>query len=105
MNKELQSIIRQIVNNSEPNKIILFGSGSESAKKFPNDFDLLIINDMSVPRIRRRAEILRNVDYNIPLDIIILTPVELNFLIKNNSIFINEILKKGIILYEKESMV
>ncbi|MFO7889290.1 MAG: hypothetical protein R6V04_03015 [bacterium] len=41
-NNELQSVIRQIVNNSHPDKIILFGSGAEKHKDIPNDFDLLI---------------------------------------------------------------
>lgn len=104
-NNELQSVVRQIVNNSHPDKIILFGSGAEKYKDIPNDFDLLIINKMSAPRLRRRAVVLKNVNYNIPLDIIVLTPGELHYLINNDSIFINEILKKGIVLYEKKSVV
>jgi len=105
-NAHFQAIIKEIINNSNPTKIILFGSAVNPNNDNPNDFDLLIIKDMKAPRLRRRAEILKKIDYNIPLDILVFTPKEVEFLIKHKSPFLNDIMKKGVVLYErKESLV
>lgn len=100
--RQLQTIIKKIVNNSHPRKIILFGSATNPNNDNPNDFDLLIIKHMNVPRLHRRAEILKEIDYNIPLDILVFTPEEVEFLINHKSPFLNDLMEKGVVLYESE---
>ncbi|MHA1342228.1 MAG: nucleotidyltransferase domain-containing protein [Promethearchaeota archaeon] len=97
--KEIDELVRQIVINYKPEKIILFGSATNKSIKKPNDIDLLIIKETKIPRLRRRADALQKVSYNIPLDVIVLTPEELKILKNKKSTFIEEILKKGTILY------
>ena len=97
--KEIDEVIRQIINNYKPEKIFLFGSSLNKSTKKPSDIDLLIIKETKKHRLRRRADALKKVSYNIPLDIIVLTPEELKILENKNSTFIMEILKKGAILY------
>ena len=57
---ELKSILEQIINNYHPEKIILFGSATTESAIKPNDFDLLVIKNTKMPRLRRRAEALKN---------------------------------------------
>ena len=99
INKEIDALVEQLIHSYHPQKIILFGSAQDKSKKYPNDIDILIIKDTTQPRLRRRAEALKKVSCNMPLDLIILTPREVEILEKKNAMFIKEILKTGTILY------
>ena len=81
---KLNSIVEDIIKNYGPGKIILFGSGTNTGKREPNDFDLLIIKDTTTARLHRRKEALKHVSYDIPLDLIILTPQEVDILKEKN---------------------
>jgi uncharacterized protein len=98
VNPKLSSLVVKLVNNYHPEKVILFGSATSEAVK-PNDFDLLVVKETSTRRIRRREEALKNLEHNIPLDIIVLTPKEVNLLYEKKSMWIKEIMQKGIVLY------
>ena len=96
---DLNDIVQQIVRNYQPEKVILFGSSATENRARHGDFDLLVIKKTDIPRLHRRAEALRNVDYNVPLDLLILTRQEVQLLIAKNSLFIKSILSEGVTLY------
>ena len=81
----LKEITNRLVAEFNPEKIILFGSATTDSAIKPNDFDLLVIKNTKMPRLRRRAEVLKNVEYNIPLDLIVLTPNEIKRLLDFNN--------------------
>jgi uncharacterized protein len=100
INPKLRSLVGKLVKNYHPDKVILFGSATTGAAK-PNDFDLLVVKETNTKRLRRREEALLNLEHNIPLDLIVLTPKEVNFLYEKKSVWIKEIMQKGIVLYGK----
>lgn len=95
---KLSDLVGKLVDNYHPDKVILFGSATTGVAN-PNDFDLLVVKETNTKRLRRREEALLNLEHNIPLDLIVLTPKEINLLYERNSVWIKEIMQKGIVLY------
>ena len=106
LEKELHRIVATLVEKYQPEKIILFGSLATGRIHEWSDIDLLIIKETTTRRIYRRAEALKEIERNVPIDVIILTPDEVKFLCDENSLFIKDIFGKGNVVYEEEkSMV
>ncbi len=100
--KLLKKIRDRIVKEYKPEKIILFGSLAYGKPAAESDFDLLIIKRTTrgyFDRIREISDIfgLRNFS----LDVIVRTPDELEKRLKEGSVFYEEIVTKGKVLYEK----
>jgi predicted nucleotidyltransferase len=100
-NKRLfQTIIKKIRENFNPEKIILFGSYAWGKPSKDSDIDLFIIMNSNVRRDERAFEILKLFpDRFFGLDVIVYTPEEVRLSIKRGNFFIQEILKKGKLLY------
>lgn len=106
LGKELDRIVAALIEKYQPQKIILFGSLATGRIEEWSDIDLLIIKQTRTRRFYRKAQALRGIKRNVPMDIIILTPDEVKILSDEGSLFIKDILDKGSVLYEKEkSMV
>jgi len=105
LEKELHRIVAKLIEKYKPEKIILFGSLASGKIHEWSDVDLFIIKETITRRVYRRAEALKGIKRNVPLDIIILTPDEVKFLCDENSLFIKDILEKGNVVYEKEKSV
>ena len=97
--KEIDNLVNQLVSHYKPEKIILFGSAKKKGRQRPNDIDLLVIKKTNQRRLRRRAEAMKNISCDIPVDLIILTPEEVEILKSKNTSFIKQIIEKGIYLY------
>ena len=102
--KELASIVKKLVEQYRPEKIIVFGSLAQGRVDAESDLDLLVIKRTGERRLNRRIEALRGVPRNIPLDVIILTPEEIAILEKEKSPFIQEILATGKVVYEQKPL-
>ena len=102
LEKELDRIVATLIEKYKPEKIILFGSLATGKIQEWSDIDLLIIKETSTRRVYRRAEALKEIERNVPIDVIILTPDEVKFLCDENSLLIKDILEKGSVVYEKE---
>lgn len=102
--KELASVVEAIVRRYRPEKIILFGSLARGEDSEESDIDLLIVKRTATRRIYRRIEALKGIPRSVPLDVLVLTPEEIDFLEKEQSPFIREILAEGKVLYERESL-
>jgi len=99
---ELNKIVRQVVDAYRPEKIILFGSYAYGEPDSDSDIDLLIIKKTSQPFIDRLAQvrkILTDPNRSVPLETIVLTPEELNARLKIGDQFIQEIVRRGEVLY------
>ena len=102
LEKELRRIMGILIEKYQPEKIILFGSLATGRIHEWSDIDLLIIEETETKRLYRRAQALRGIKRNAPIDVIILTPNEVKFLSQEGSLFIKDILEKGSVLYERE---
>lgn len=97
-------IVKKIVQEIQPEKIILFGSYARGDFERDSDLDLFIIKDSeeSSRRMRRKVDALLW-GRRFPVDLIVRKPkeVEWNFRAKN-PFYLYHIFKDGKVLYEKE---
>jgi predicted nucleotidyltransferase len=93
--------IDQIIKNYDPEKVILFGSRVKDNFNEDSDYDVLIIKDTKTRRLNRREEALKDIYLKVPIDLLILTPDEIEYLKMNESEFLHEIFDQGIVIYEK----
>jgi len=98
--KQINELVEQIIAGYRPQKMILFGSQLQGKADKHSDVDLLIIKDTTTRRTRRREEALLDVQRSIPVDLIIVTPEEMEILLKNQAPFITEIVEKGTVVYD-----
>lgn len=105
LEKELRRIVATLVEKYKPEKRILFGSLAIRRIHEWSDIDLLIVKETSTRRVHRRAEALKGIERNVPIDLIILTPAEVRFLCDERALFIKDILENGSVVYEKEKPV
>ena len=97
-------IVKKIVREIHPEKIILFGSYARGSFKKDSDLDLFIIKDsVESSRIMRRKVDSLLWGRRFPVDLIVRKPeeVEWNFKAKN-PFYLNHIFKDGKVLYEKK---
>jgi predicted nucleotidyltransferase len=99
--EEIKKIIKQIKDKYKPKKIILFGSFAWGKPNKNSDIDLLIIKDTKKDYYQRIPEV-RSLLHNIDraFDILVMTQKEVTKRLKLGDFFIEDILKKGKVIYE-----
>ncbi len=101
--KEIKKIAQQIVKKYKPEKIILFGSFAWGKPTKDSDVDLFVIKDtLKFPR--ERQLFLRRILFGsgVPLDLLAYTPREVKKRLALGDFFIEDIVNKGKIIYEKK---
>lgn len=94
--------ITQHLKTYKPEKVILFGSRAWGKPHHDSDFDLMIIKKTTVDPVKRAFQVRTMLDkINKSFDILVLTPKELQYRLKINDFFIQDIVNKGHTLYEK----
>ena len=96
----IRRLAREIADKFQPDKIILFGSYAYGKPHQYSDVDLLVImpawNETS-----KASRISRAVDHPFPMDILVRTPENLRWRLKEGDWLLCEAVGKGKILYEK----
>ncbi len=100
LNKKLQRYVEILKNRYNPIKLILFGSLTKDLLNQWSDIDLLIIKDTDKPFFERLKEVILLLRPKVGIDILVYTPDELDSLLKERK-FIQEIIEKGKVLYER----
>ena len=103
LKEELERILRIIIEEYDPEKIILFGSLVSGELHEWSDIDLLIIKSTEKRPIERILELSRLIKPKIGIDLFIYTPEEYQLLLKERYSFLVNILKTGEIAYEKRN--
>ena len=101
VSREIKNVTEQIVQSYNPEKIILFGSFAYGKPRPSSDIDLLIIKKSRKKRVERIKEILMKVESDIPLEPLVYTPKEIKQRLNLGDFFVQDIFKKGKLLYEK----
>lgn len=102
LRKIILNIVEKIKREYQPEKIILFGSYAYGTPDRDSDIDLLIIKETRDRPIDRRVAVARIASDSkrlIPFEPIVLTPKELSERLEIGDQFIEEIIRKGEVLY------
>ncbi len=100
MQKEVREIIEELINKVSPEKIIIFGSRVWKGKG--SDIDFLIIKKgisgalhNRIYRIRKKLPL-----WATPVDLLILTPEEVERYLEIEDPFIRKVMEKGKVIYQ-----
>jgi len=105
MNKheaKISEIKEKIVQEIQPEKIILFGSYAWGKPTAGSDVDLFIIKETTGSRRKKQMELRKKLFHmGVPMDIIIYTPKELEYRLELKDFFFEKIMNEGKLLYAK----
>ena len=99
MRRDIHIWITRIARQFKPDKIILFGSHAYGQPKSGSDIDLLVVMPDIDSTIQKASEIRLALPADIPIDVVVRTPEQINKRLKMNDFFIREIMEKGRVLY------
>jgi predicted nucleotidyltransferase len=100
--EKINEMVRRIVEEFDPEKIILFGSHATDEAGPDSDVDLLVVMEVSGSKRKRAVEIdLALADIVIPKDVIVVTPYEVDRYKDVVGTIIYPALREGKILYER----
>lgn len=102
MTSPLEKAIEIIVQMSEPDKIILFGSRAKGNYKNESDYDICVLKKGLIHR-RKLAKRIYRILYSVdaPFDVIVETPEKFDELKDNPFMVYREIARDGKVVYEK----
>lgn len=99
--KEIQSVVEQIVRLYKPDKIVLFGSLVKGELNPGTDIDLFIVKkdvpELGVDRIRQLDALVK---YQLATDFVVYRPEEVERSLELGDPFLKGILKEGKVLYD-----
>ena len=104
LDQVLQEVVTILRTHYEPDEVILFGSYAYGRPHSDSDLDLFIVKDSSARPVDRQIlvrRLLRKINYQLPLTVIVMTPEETKQRMAIGDQFINEILTKGKVLYAR----
>ena len=99
---ELQKAITLLARQFQPEKVILFGSWAYGKPNQDSDVDLCVIKNTTDTR-----SLAREIDSSLfprpfPIDLLVMTPKQVNDRLAINDYFVTEIVQKGKLLYAKQ---
>ncbi|HEX6384554.1 MAG TPA: nucleotidyltransferase domain-containing protein [Anaerolineae bacterium] len=104
LDQVLQEVVAILHTHYEPDEVILFGSYAYGRPHRDSDLDLFIVKDSPARPVDRQIfvrRLLRKINYQLPLTIIVMTPDETKQRMAIGDQFINEVLTKGKVLYAR----
>jgi uncharacterized protein len=96
----IRRFARAVVERFAPEKIILFGSHAYGEPHADSDVDILVVMPTR-NEIDQAVRIDRAIDPVFPLDLIVFSPKNIAWRLKEGDSFLREIMTQGKVLYEK----
>lgn len=92
-------LVDEIAARFQPERIVLFGSHATGVAGESSDVDLLIVMPTTVPPVRQAVAIYRSLDHQVPADILVRTPEQVEA--RNpRDLILRAILSEGITVHE-----
>lgn len=102
VSETLPAAVERMVQELQPEKIILFGSYAYGTPTPNSDVDLLVIMETEASSKERSWAVSRLlIPRPFPVDILVRTPREIERALANGDFFIREIITRGKVLYER----
>jgi len=103
--KDIQEVIRKIAEGANPEKIILFGSYASGIPTADSDVDLLVVLNSDLSYLERHAQVSGLVlDRKFPMDILVLTPSEIEKRMKATNSIVRDAVEHGRVMYERNKL-
>lgn len=102
LEEELQRFVGILRREIDPERIILFGSAAAGEIHEWSDIDLVIIMKTDLPFIERLHFIRRLLQPRVATDLLVYTPEEFEQLVRERPFVREEILRRGVVLYERD---
>ena len=106
MPRDIKALLDKIVNTLatvyKPHRIILFGSQAYGTPGQVSDIDLLIVKDSQASPYQRAVQVrrlLRDPQRRIPVDLLVVTPAELEERLERGDQFLQMVISQGEALY------
>lgn len=100
--RQINSVVRKIVDEFSPEKIILFGSYAYGKPTVDSDVDLLVVMESDEQPVRRSTRVVSKLlDFPFPMDVLVRTPQEVMRRLSAEDYFFREIVQQGQVLYER----
>jgi uncharacterized protein len=100
----LIEIISRIIEVSQPEKIILFGSAARGEMGLHSDLDVLVVAGSGTHRRRLAQKIYRNmIGVGYPIDVIVVTPQDIEQYGNAIGLILEPALREGKTIYEREA--
>jgi len=99
--RELDRYVRLLTAQGDPERIIVFGSMASGEIEPWSDIDLVIVQQTDLPFMKRLREVRRLLKPRVGTDILVYTPSEFEQLRRERPFVRDEILGKGVVLYER----
>ncbi len=101
---KISEIVKKIASGYNPEKIILFGSYVTGTATEDSDIDIFVIKDSELPRPQRIMQLRRMlIGSQIPMDLIVYTPGEVDKEKDEKYSFVYEVLNSGKTVYERKN--
>ncbi len=98
----IDQMVRRIVDGFDPERIILFGSHARGKAGPDSDVDLLVVINLAGSCRRKATEIdIALVGLNLPVDVIVATPEQVDRGRNRMATVIRPALQEGKVLYER----
>ena len=99
---KIKPLVSKIVDKYSPDKVYLFGSYAWGNPTADSDVDLFVVKNTNEPQ-RSRSRKLRSLLFGsgVPFDLFVYTPDEVKERLNMGDFFINDIIEKGEVLYER----
>src|SRR5262245_12416495 len=101
LRQELARFIEIVVQQMQPERIILFGSLAIGQVEEWSDIDLVVIADTPLSFYERLKQVLRSVRPQAGMDVLVYTPTEWAEMTGQRRFVQEEILNKGRVVYER----
>ena len=98
---EIEQIGRRIVEEFQPDRVILFGSHADGTAGKDSDVDLLVVLPFKGRPLQKSLEILNRVDIRFPCDLIARRPQDVIRRYRQGDPLIREALDRGKVLYDR----
>ncbi len=98
--KAIDQVVKQIVEQFKPQKIILFGSYARGNPRPESDVDLLVVMETPLKEVQQAIQICQQIEYRFGLDLIVHTPKYLAERVKMGDWFLRDVLEEGKVIYE-----
>ena len=98
--RKIRTVATRIGRVFRPEKVLLFGSYAYGYPTHDSDVDLLVIMKTRLRPVEQAVAIRQAVNASFPMDLLVRTPEQLEERLRLGDYFLQDIMRRGIVLYE-----